>query len=206
MKRPQTQQGATPRNKPEPRQLTPMQLHAAQLVAVGTSDEDVANRHRLNRSTVYRWRIFSPLFQAEVNRHRAILNAKITDKLRESVFGAVDTVSQLMAESEDEGIKLTAASVLLSLVPLSIHAGPTDPREIVRPIAEQRARDTPRECDRIIHQMDGTKSVKELIRKVLIELEATANETTIEPDVNTAFAALTANSNNPPALADGRDR
>ncbi len=66
------------------------------MVAVGGSDETVADTHGLNRSTVYRWRIFSPLFQAEVNRHRAVLNAKIGDKLRDSVFSAVDTVAQLM--------------------------------------------------------------------------------------------------------------
>ena len=186
MKLPQMQQGATPRNKAELRQLTPMQLQVAQLVAVGSSDEEIANRHGLNRSTVYRWRIFSPLFQADVNRHRAVLNAQISDKLRESVFGAVDTIAQLMAKSADETIKLKAASMLLGLMPLSIQVGPTDPREIVRPIAEQRDRDTPRDCDRIIHQMDGTKPIQEVIRKVLIELEVSANDTSGEPDGTTA--------------------
>ena len=89
--------------------------------------------------------------------------------------------------------------MLLGLVPLSIQVGPTDPREIVRPIAEQRDRDTPRDCDRIIHQMDGTKPIREVIGKVLIELEATANETTIEPDIYNATAASTSNSSNPSA-------
>lgn len=177
MKQNRLHQDAPPCNKPELRQLTAKQLLAAQMVAVGGTDDTIAVTHGLNRSTVYRWRIFSPLFQAEVNRHRAVLNAKIGDKLRDSVFSAVDTVAQLMTSSEDEGIKLKAASLLLGLVPLSIHVGPTDPREIVRPLADQRNFDTPRECDRVIHAMDGTKPINELIRTMLIELEQMANDT-----------------------------
>lgn len=173
-------QDATPCDKPELRPLTPKQLQAAQLVAVGNSDEEIANVHGACRSTVHRWRTLSPLFQAEVNRHRAVMADKISDKLRDSVLKAVDTVTQLMTNSEDEGIKLKAASMLLGLVPLSIHAGPTDPCEIVRPLAEQRNLDTPSSHDRSLHLYKGTKPINELIQDVLIERERLANDPTCD--------------------------
>ena len=124
-----------------------------------------------------------------MNRHRAVLNAKIGDKLRDSVFSAVDTVAQLMTSSEDEVIKLKAASLLLELVSMSIQTGPTDPREIVRPLAVQRDRDMPRDCDRVIHAMDGTKPITELIQNVITELEQTANDAAYASEENATSSA-----------------
>ncbi len=170
----QMQQPATSCNNTASPQLKAKQFQAAALVASGNTDEAIAEELGIDRSTVWRWRTRSPSFQAEVNRHRESLNASISDKLRETMLAAVGTMAELLATSADQTIRLKAATVLLQLVPHSLEPGPTDPREIMRPLAEQRQADMHDLANTLKHAMEGTKAVITLCDEMVLESDSAA--------------------------------
>ena len=72
------------------------------------TDAEVGERLGIDRTTVYRWRKFSPLFQAELNHQRAEQSRLIGYKIRAAAFNALDTIIEL-AKSGDGSTRLKAA-------------------------------------------------------------------------------------------------
>jgi hypothetical protein len=88
------QQNATKRNSFFKRTdaLTIEQENAINQLLTGASDQAVAGRLKLNRSTIHRWRHGHPLFIAELNRRRAAARDSSLDLIRYLVPRALETV------------------------------------------------------------------------------------------------------------------
>ncbi|MGI8424695.1 MAG: hypothetical protein ACR2NO_11410 [Chloroflexota bacterium] len=68
------------------------QENAINLLLTGASDQSVASRLKLGRSTVHRWRHYHPLFIAELRRRRVAGRESSVDSVRSLVPRALDTV------------------------------------------------------------------------------------------------------------------
>ena len=65
------------------------------MLATGSTDAEVGEQLGIDRTTIYRWRKFSPVFQAELNHQRAEQARLMGDKLRAAAFQALDTILEL---------------------------------------------------------------------------------------------------------------
>jgi len=119
--------------------LTLAQQNAVALLVAGKNDTETAAALGLNRVTVTRWRLYSPIFQAELNVRRAEVWAVGAAKLQGLVSDALD----VLAEGLRDGIfasRLAVARDVLKLAgqPSVPAAGPTDPADIVWQVVRNR--------------------------------------------------------------------
>jgi hypothetical protein len=119
------------------------QLNAIDLLACGKTDSETAGLLNLDRTTVSKWRLYDPVFQAALNRRRAEVWSVGIDRLRSLIPKALDALADAV-EDPNHPHRVKAAVELLRLVPLSANAldvGLTDPEHIVeRIVAERRSR------------------------------------------------------------------
>lgn len=118
--------------------LTVAQENAADALATGKTDAEVAGLLNLHRTTISRWRLYNPHFIAALNERRKAIWAASLDRLRSLVGKALDVLGDEM-EKPDSPNRLTAATHALKLVPMQLPpVGSTDPQVIVNQITEQR--------------------------------------------------------------------
>ena len=83
--------------------LTVAQHNAVDLLASGLHDAAVAERTGVTRSTITRWRLYDPGFQAALNARRAELWGGAADGLRAAMPAALDTVREQLRIGRDRG-------------------------------------------------------------------------------------------------------
>lgn len=77
-----------------PRQLTPQQTTAIELIVTGRTDAEVAVQVGVTRETVNRWRNWNPLFMAAMNELRLGLWKATRERLRTLNAKALDVIEQ----------------------------------------------------------------------------------------------------------------
>jgi hypothetical protein len=116
------------------------QLNAIDLLATGQNDTAAAKALNLDRTTVTKWRLYDPVFQAALNRRRAEIWSTGIDRLRSLIPKALDALADGL-DCKHPPHRLKAAVELLKLVPLpegALTVGPTDPQAIVEAIVNAR--------------------------------------------------------------------
>lgn len=108
--------------------LTEQQHAGIVLLLAGKSQKDVATKLDVNPSTIFRW-TREPEFIAELRRQRLDVHEAAISKLRGLGARAVDTLASAL-DSEDEGIRLRAASKILDTIGLDKIPEPTDAIDI----------------------------------------------------------------------------
>lgn len=116
------------------RKLTIQQQNAIDILVTGCSDKDTADKVGVTRSTITRWRLYHPAFQAELNAQRAAVWGTAKEKLRSLIPEAVDILAQALRDPNNEDraklaldlIKAVGASNELD------HVGSIDPEAIIK--------------------------------------------------------------------------
>jgi len=158
---------------PQTRDLTAVQLAAVPLLTAGATDAEVAEKLNLDRGTVYRWRRFSPTFQAAVNEARAETGRVLGDKIRAAAMEALDTILEL-AKSGDPATRLKSALAILDRCPMMTASGPSDPADIVAAEEARRRRLAPDKTDELLTQLQGDEGIDAARCRLFNELEELA--------------------------------
>ena len=154
-----------------PRPLTVAQLNAIDLLAQGKTDTDTAEALGVHRVTVTRWRLYSPEFQAQLNRRRRELWDGAADKLRALVPRALDRLAEELEYKDSDALKAAVAILKLAgLDKLEAPSGQTNPALVLDDIATEQAT-TPHE--RMLLRMDGATDRVRLA--LAAELDARVN-------------------------------
>src|SRR6516162_5854945 len=104
------------------------QLSAIDLLASGKTDKETAELLGLSRTCITKWRLYSPEFQATLNRRRAEVWGAGIDRLRSLIPKALDALAEEVASKESPN-RFKAAVELLKLAQLpsgTAGIGPTD--------------------------------------------------------------------------------
>jgi hypothetical protein len=160
------------------RALTGPQLEAIDLLAAGKTDREAAAGLHLPRTCVTRWRLYDPLFQAELNRQRAELWSAAIDRLRSLVPKALDALAAELEDRESSG-RLKAASAVLRLAQLpsgSVGIGPSDPGELVRQVVTERRKGARGVLADLLERDKGLPPFEQHLADTWRELEALASE------------------------------
>ncbi|HKB03297.1 MAG TPA: hypothetical protein VKD90_13815 [Gemmataceae bacterium] len=158
--------------------LTLSQRNAVDLLAAGKTDTQVSALLALHRTTVTKWRLYDPEFQAALNVRRAEVWEAGIDRLRSLIPAALDVLAREMADPESPD-RVKAAMALLKLVPITpdaLAAGPGDAEEIVRRIVVERRRRKPTRTDNIEDLRAGRSPLEDECYEVQLELERRAAE------------------------------
>jgi hypothetical protein len=117
------------------RKLSIQQRNAIDLLITGLPDQETADQVGVDRSTVTRWRLYHPAFQAELETQRAALWGNAKEKLRSLVSDAVDLLGDLMqSPGVNDPDRIRIALELEKLAKLGegiFPRGATDPEEII---------------------------------------------------------------------------
>lgn len=148
------------------------QLNAIDLLAAGKTDKETAELLNLHRTSVTKWRLYDPVFQAALNRRRAEVWSAGIDRLRALIPKALDALAAEL-ERPDSPNRLKAAGELLRLVPLGqpLSFGPTDPEEIVRGIAEGRRARAKGSLDALLEEGKGLPPIDQHVAEIWRELD-----------------------------------
>src|SRR3989337_108349 len=84
------------------RELSTEQRNAVDLLVTGKTDQDVAEAVGVSRQTVCGWRLYHPLFGAELNRRRQEVWGAAADKLRDLLPKALDVLSEELKSGESK--------------------------------------------------------------------------------------------------------
>jgi hypothetical protein len=160
--------------------LTLPQQNAVDLLAGGKNDTQVAGLLKLSRVTVTRWRLYSPEFQAALNRRRAEVWGTGVDRLRSLIPQALDVLGEALTNG-DQAAKLKAAGMVLEIarLPDPAPSGPTSAEDIIAAQVKERysARRT-RRLHEEFQDEEQAEDEREAQEEVLAELEARLSETT----------------------------
>jgi hypothetical protein len=154
------------------------QLSAIDLLAAGKTDQEAADLLQLHRTTVTKWRLYDPVFQAALNRRRAEVWGAAADRLRSLIPRALDALAAALEDPAHPG-RLKAAAELLRLAAptgTALAVGPTDPEEIVRGITRARRNAAPGVLDGLLDHDKNLPPLEQHVAEVWAELEARAQE------------------------------
>lgn len=127
---------ATNGNKTLRRGLSVEQQNAIDLLVTGKTDLETAEAVDVHRTSVTRWRLYDPAFQAAFNARRLEVWGASADKLRSLVPKALDALTTAM-----EGGNVLAAVTIIkaaALDKLPPSSGPTDPDQMFAALVEAR--------------------------------------------------------------------
>jgi len=128
----------TKADKKQQKSLSIEQLNAIDLLVMGKSDREVAEAVGVHRTTVTGWRLYSPHFQAALNRRRKEVFGAAVDRFRSLLQKSLDVVERAL----DEGDSKVAMEVLkmAGFGEMDIGMiGSDDPEEIIAKEAEKEA-------------------------------------------------------------------
>jgi hypothetical protein len=158
------------------REPTLPQLNAIDLLVTGKTDTEAAAVLNLHRTTVTKWRLYDPVFQAELNVRRAEVWSAGANRLQSLIPKALDVLAGELEKPESPN-RLKAAIELLRLVPLSFPtAGPSDPEQIVRGIVLERRSRAPGPMDDLLENGKGLPPLARHIEETWRELDHRARE------------------------------
>jgi hypothetical protein len=126
-------------NREHNRKLTGLQTSAIDLLVSGKNDRETAELLNLCRSTVTKWRLYDPVFQAALNQRRADIWGAGVARLQSLIPRALD----ILADALEKGLppaRVKAASIILTLakLPLTAPTGPTDAAQIIEGLVKAR--------------------------------------------------------------------
>jgi hypothetical protein len=159
--------------------LTMPQLNAIDLLASGKTDKETAELLSLSRTCVTKWRLYSPTFQAALNRRRAEVWGAGIDRLRNLIPKALDTLAEEL-EKPDGPNRLKAAVEVLKLAQLPEgwqQVGPVEAEAIVRQVVEVRRARAPGFLDELADRDKDLPPFEQHMEDTWRELEKRANET-----------------------------
>jgi hypothetical protein len=141
---PKTARASKCRKLPHPAILSVQQENAVDALVSGKNDAETAAIVGVDRTTVNRWRLYSPAFQAALNARRVEVWSVGSIRMQGLIPKALDVLAEEL-DKPDSPNRLKAALELLRLVPPeglfltpgSPLIGPTDPDEIVRRRVEE---------------------------------------------------------------------
>lgn len=151
--------------------LTLDQHSVVDLIAAGATDTEAAEKLKLNRVTVTRWRCYSPTFRASLVVRRREVWGTTADPLRALLPKALDVLAEAL-EGED---RVSAALSLLKIagpLPLACDDA-TDPDAYVRAEAVRETEDAHRPAQRLLLRTRGVGPEEHLTRTRLLELTDT---------------------------------
>jgi hypothetical protein len=154
------------------------QLSAIDLLAAGKTDQEAADLLNLHRTTVTKWRLYDPVFQAALNRRRAEVWGAAADRLRSLIPKALDALAAALEDPANPN-RVKAAAELLRLAPptgSALAIGPTDADQIVRGIVRERRSATPGVLDGLLDDDKDLPPLDQHVEQVWAELEARAQE------------------------------
>jgi hypothetical protein len=154
------------------------QLNAIDQLVTGKTDTQTAAALGLHRTTVTKWRLYDPVFQAALNRRRAEIWGAAADKLRSLVPKALDVLAAAL-ETQVGCRDFKAAVAVLRLASPAAGAlavGPTDPDEIVRQVVRERRERAPAALDGLLNDGKGPPLLERHIEETWRELEVRAQE------------------------------
>jgi len=93
-------------------ELSVRQRNAIDLIVMGSSDQDAADKVGVARETVTRWRLYHPAFRAELDRSRRAVWGSSADRLRALIRKSMDIIEEVL----NDGDNPKRAAVALSLV------------------------------------------------------------------------------------------
>jgi hypothetical protein len=97
------------------RKLTVQQRNAIDALILGCSDREAGEAANVDRSTVARWRLYHPAFQAELENQRAAMWAASKEKLRALIPEAVDVVRNAIRDPTNEDRAKLALDLIKSI-------------------------------------------------------------------------------------------
>jgi hypothetical protein len=122
--------------------LTPRQQTAITLLAVGHPTVVVARRIGVGRSTLFRWRVYNPVFAAELNRRQRDMFDVLANRVRLVAMKAVRIVDRELTRKRGygEGNAVPLAMDVLRATGVMRQIEPTG-SAMVSAVADQRVRD-----------------------------------------------------------------
>ncbi|HEV8291672.1 MAG TPA: hypothetical protein VGP94_07095 [Tepidisphaeraceae bacterium] len=108
--------------------LSDQQIHAIQLTLDGYTDGSIARIVKINRSTLWRWKNFHPLFKAELSRRRHEAWSAAGDRFRRILFSALKHIRRQL-EDTNAATSFRAARLLLNLAGANRFAPPDEPTD-----------------------------------------------------------------------------
>jgi len=93
-------------------ELSVRQRNAIDLIVMGASDKDTAEKVGVVRETITRWRLYHPAFRAELNRTRQAIWGASSDRLRDLLQQSMDVLQDILNDPEHP----RRADIALSLV------------------------------------------------------------------------------------------
>jgi len=112
--------------------LSPEQSIAIHLLLAGHTDQHVADTVRVHRTTITRWRLYHPLFQTELNRHRQALWHNQADRLRSLLAPSLDLLQCHLASASERSSFRAAVSLVRLAIKLGAPSGPTDEYQLLK--------------------------------------------------------------------------
>jgi hypothetical protein len=159
------------------------QLNAIDLLAAGKADQETADLLKLHRTTVTKWRLYDPVFQAALNRRRREIWGAAADRLRSLIPKALDVLAAAL-ETRMGCLDFKAAVAVLRLAApagSALAVGPTDPDEIVLEIVRARRAKAPGALDDLLDDGKGLPPLEQHVEATWRELEARAREPDSDP-------------------------
>jgi hypothetical protein len=160
------------------------QLNAIDLLAAGKTDQETADLLGLHRTTVTKWRLYDPVFQAALNRRRAEVWGAAADKLRSLVPKALDVLAAALDKPMGHRDFKAAVAILRLAAPAgdALAIGPTEAEEIVRRIVQDRRdRATGLLDGHFDERRKGLPPLEQHVAETWRELEARAHEPDADP-------------------------
>jgi hypothetical protein len=157
--------------------LTVAQQSAIDLLVAGRTDTEAADLLQLSRTTITKWRLYDPTFQAGLNQRRAEVWGAGVDRLRALVPKALDVLAHELEDCGSPNRLKAAAEVLrvAQLPPASSGIGPTNPEAIVKGVVQERRDQTPDMLTDLLQREKGLPPLAEHVEQVWCELENLAN-------------------------------
>lgn len=136
--------------------FTSQQQSAIDLLLSGKNDRETAEAIGVHRTTVTRWRLYHPLFQAELNRRRKELYGAAADRLRSLLPAALDILTEELAGG-DKKVQLALKLLQLSGIDkLPAPAGDPGPEPVIdKRVAAQRCEQLEAELDAVLAEVKG---------------------------------------------------
>jgi len=100
-------------------QLKPIQLSTALLLSIGTSITQAAETGAITRQTIHKWLNEDCEFIAYLNTLKKENSQAARAAIQSAAVLAVETISNLMRESQNDAVKLAAAKEVLAMAGLT---------------------------------------------------------------------------------------
>lgn len=157
--------------------LTLAQQSAIDLLVAGKTDTEAATLLSLHRTTITKWRLYSPDFQAALNIRRAEVWGSAATRLRSLIPQAVNVLAEALENGPEENrVKLAMDLLKLTGLPSVPEVGPFDPNEILRQtVLERRRQVGENHSNKFLDSLNDLPDFHDHVGTVRAELESLAN-------------------------------